>query len=77
MVGEKMTQTYQLTAPYMTLGQFLKEIAEISSGGEAKWYLQEYDVFVNGELERRRGRKLYADALVTLPNGDVYQFVGE
>lgn len=72
-----MTQKYQLTAPYITLGQFLKGIAEIGSGGEAKWYLQEQDVFVNGEIDRRRGRKLYPDTEVVLPNGDVYLFVGE
>ncbi|WP_412771612.1 RNA-binding S4 domain-containing protein, partial [Ligilactobacillus murinus] len=33
----------------------------VSSGGQAKWFLQEYanDILVNGEPENRRGRKLY------------------
>ena len=32
----------------------------ISSGGAAKYYLVENEVYVNGELEQRRGRKLYS-----------------
>ena len=32
----------------------------ISSGGEAKYYLLEHEVYVNNELEQRRGKKLYS-----------------
>ena len=53
---------------FITLGQFLKEVDEISSGGMAKWYLQEHDVYVDGELENRRGRKLYADMMIEIPD---------
>lgn len=42
----------------ITLGQFLKYSNIVSSGGEAKMLLQEADVKVNGEPERRRGKKL-------------------
>ena len=49
---------------YITLQQFLKLNDIISSGGEAKFYLAEYDVKVNGETERRRGRKLYPGDVV-------------
>ena len=49
---------------YITLQQFLKLNDIISSGGEAKFYLVEYDVKVNGETERRRGRKLYPGDVV-------------
>lgn len=42
----------------ITLGQFLKYRNIVSSGGEAKMLLQEADVKVNGEPERRRGKKL-------------------
>ena len=48
-----------LDAEFITLGQLLKNEAIIGSGGQAKWYLAEYAVFVNQELEQRRGRKLY------------------
>ncbi|HHU55717.1 MAG TPA: S4 domain-containing protein YaaA [Acholeplasmataceae bacterium] len=44
---------------FITLGQFLKFVHIIASGAEAKSFLQINDVFVNEELERRRGRKLY------------------
>lgn len=51
----------------MTLGQFLKEVNVISSGGMAKWFLQENAVYVDGELENRRGRKLYAEMMIEIP----------
>jgi len=44
---------------FLTLSQFLKLTDFIGTGGQAKWFLQEEDVYVNGEVERRRGRKLY------------------
>ena len=50
----------------MTLGQFLKHIDVISSGGQAKWFLQENDVLVNNEHENRRGRKLYSGDQIDL-----------
>lgn len=44
---------------YITLGQFLKITEFIQSGGEAKFAVKELSITVNGELENRRGRKLY------------------
>lgn len=44
---------------YITLGQFLKLADCISTGGEAKAFLQDKKVTVNGVPEARRGRKLY------------------
>lgn len=44
---------------FITLGQLLKVENIIDSGGHAKWFLSENVVYVNGELENRRGRKLY------------------
>lgn len=40
----------------------------ISSGGGAKFYLVENEVFVNNELENRRGRKLYPGMIVKIEN---------
>jgi ribosome-associated protein len=45
---------------YITLQQLLKKVDVISSGGEIRAYLDNIQVFVNGELETRRGRKLYS-----------------
>jgi ribosome-associated protein len=41
-----------------TLGQALKVASVVGSGGEAKVLIQAGEVFVNGEVETRRGRKL-------------------
>jgi ribosome-associated protein len=43
---------------HITLGQLLKIAGIIGTGGEAKLYLAETVVSVNGEPEQRRGRKL-------------------
>lgn len=43
----------------ITLGQFLKHEGIIGTGGEAKWFLGDHDVYINGELETRRGKKLH------------------
>lgn len=43
---------------YIELQQLLKMENYISSGGQAKYFLLENKVFVNGEEENRRGRKL-------------------
>ena len=44
---------------FITLQALLQITDIISTGGMAKAYLVENDVVVNGELEDRRGRKLY------------------
>lgn len=53
-----MIKEFKLTSEYITLGQFLKEESIISSGGQAKWYLQDSPVLLNGVKEQRRGKKL-------------------
>ncbi|MBR5997361.1 MAG: RNA-binding S4 domain-containing protein [Bacilli bacterium] len=49
---------------YITLNVLLQITGLISTGGEAKIYLANNDVFVNGELENRRGRKLYRNDVI-------------
>lgn len=53
---------------FVTLGQFLKLANLIQSGGEAKFYLKENKVIVNGEEDNRRGRKLYSGNIVEVEN---------
>lgn len=55
-----------IQSEYITLGQLLKEQKIISSGGMAKWYLQEHEVLLNGEPENRRGKKLFDQDKVEL-----------
>lgn len=55
---------------YITLSQLLKYTGVISTGGQAKWYLSENHVVVNGEVEQRRGRKLYdGDTVEVIDHG--------
>jgi len=49
----------KIDTDFITLGQLLKITDWISSGGEAKFAVKELEIFVNGEREERRGRKLY------------------
>ena len=57
-----------ITTEYITLGQFLKLARIIQSGGDAKIFLLTTQVFVNGSLETRRGRKLRNDDKVSVGN---------
>ena len=61
-------KTIKISNEYITIGQLLKTTDVISSGGMAKWYLSEYDVFVNDEQDQRRGRKLRVGDVINLPN---------
>ena len=53
---------------YVTLGQFLKLADIIQTGGEAKFFLSENLIIINGEEDNRRGRKLR--------DGDIVEVLG-
>ena len=55
---------------YITLNVLLKITDIIPTGGMAKIYLAENDVYVNGEKENRRGRKLYRGDIVKANNAE-------
>ena len=54
---------------FIKLGQTVKAAGLVESGVEAKEVIQQGRVSVNGEVDTRRGRKLYA--------GDVAEYNGE
>ena len=54
--------------PFITLGILLKVTGIIDTGGQAKFYLNENTVLVNGEEENRRGRKLYHGDQIVIQN---------
>jgi len=56
---------------YIELQNVLKKNGIIQTGGEAKFFLQNNSVLVNGELENRRGKKLYPGDQVEILN-EVY-----
>lgn len=62
-----MPEIVKVDTEYITLGQFLKLADVIQSGGMAKWFLSEHDVFINGEQDQRRGRKLRSGDKINIP----------
>lgn len=54
---------------FIKLGQALKAVNLVSSGVEAKIVIQNGEVLVNGEVDTRRGKKLY--------DGDTFTYQGE
>ncbi|MGS0973443.1 MAG: S4 domain-containing protein YaaA [Candidatus Izemoplasmataceae bacterium] len=65
----------KITTEYITLGQFLKWINLSSSGGETKMILETVQINVNGELENRRGKKLYPKDEVLIQNVGAFVIV--
>lgn len=53
---------------FIKLGQALKASGFVESGVEAKEVIQEAKVLVNGEVDTRRGRKLYEGDVVSFEN---------
>lgn len=59
----------KLKDEFIKLGQALKAAGLVETGAETKDVIQDGLVKVNGEVDTRRGKKLY--------NGDVVEFDGE
>jgi len=59
---------YKLFDEFITLQALLKEVGIIQSGGAIKSFLADHQVFFNGELENRRGKKLRIGDVVSLPD---------
>jgi ribosome-associated protein len=62
-----MSQEVKIDTEFITLGQFLKLADVIQSGGMSKWFLSEHEVFINGEQDQRRGRKLRNGDVIAIP----------
>ncbi|MCQ2492793.1 MAG: RNA-binding S4 domain-containing protein [Lachnospiraceae bacterium] len=58
----------KLRDEYIKLGQALKAAGLVESGIEAKEVIQQGLVMVDGEIETRRGKKLYDGAVVQFDN---------
>ena len=61
-----------LREDYIKLGQALKAAGFVESGVDAKYAIEDGLVYVNGEVDTRRGRKLY-DGDVVCYNGNEIQ----
>jgi S4 domain protein YaaA len=58
-----------ITSEYIKLDQLLKYAEVTSSGGESKLMIQNGEIKVNGEVETRRGKKIFP--------GDTVEVSGE
>lgn len=47
-----------ISTEYITLGQFLKFANVISNGGEAKFFIMNNEIMINGESNKQRGKKI-------------------
>ena len=55
---------FELKDENITLGELLKAPGVVYSGGQAKEYLANMEVLVNGVNENRRGKKIYHGDIV-------------
>ena len=60
----------KISTPFIKLDQLIKFAGISFDGAEAKEIIKEEIVFVNGELETRRGRKLYKGDTVKITFSD-------
>ena len=59
---------YKLFEEFITLQDLLKEIGIIHSGGAIKSFLIDHQVYFNGELESRRGKKIRIGDTIDIPD---------
>lgn len=56
----------KIKGDYITLQNYLKYNDYISSGAESKVYLLNNKVYLNGDLEQRRGKKCYPGDVIEI-----------
>ena len=56
---------------YIKLGQALKLAGVVQDGVEAKYVIQDGRVKVNGEVDERRGRKVYEGDVISYEGNDI------
>ena len=56
---------------FIKLGQALKLAELVSDGVEAKYVINDGLVKVNGEVDTRRGRKVYVGDVITYENQEI------
>ena len=57
----KNIEKVKISTEFIKLDQFLKWLAVVDSGSEAKQVILDGMVKVNGDVETRRGRKIYLE----------------
>ena len=64
-------ETIKLRDEFIKLGQALKAAGFVKSGVDAKYAVQDGLVKVNGEVDTRRGRKVYGGDVISYNGQDV------
>ena len=62
----KNIEKVKISTEFIKLDQFLKWLAVVDSGSEAKQVILDGKVKVNDEVETRRGRKIYPEYKVEI-----------
>ena len=62
----KNIEKVKISTEFIKLDQFLKWLAVVDSGSEAKEIILDGEVKVNGDVEKRRGRKIYPEYKVEI-----------
>lgn len=57
----KNIEKVKISTEFIKLDQFLKWLAVVDSGSDAKQVILDGKVKVNDEIEKRRGRKIYPE----------------
>ena len=57
----KNIEKIKISTEFIKLDQFLKWLAVVDSGSQAKQVILDGMVKVNGDVEKRRGRKIYPE----------------
>lgn len=69
-------EAIQISDEFIKLGQAMKMAGLVDSGVEAKIVIQNGEVKVNGEVDTRRGKKLYPQDTFEY-HGQVITVIGE
>ena len=64
-------KTVSIDTEFIKLGQLLKLAGFVSQGSEAKVIISEGGAFVNGNVETRRGRKIFPGDFVSIGENSV------
>ena len=62
----------KISTEFIRLGQLVKLLDLVDTGGQVTVYLLSNEILVNGVDEKRRGKKLYPNDVVTL-DGEEYR----
>lgn len=74
-----MKETVTIHTPFIKLDQLLKFAGLTGSGSDSRYLIEDGAVTVDGEVELRRGRKVYPgmEVVVSVDEGDFFLEVTE